>query len=231
MLLEFKSERKDHGFFPNVLNSCHLSSERPADLVSPPEFSPCLSGLLLPPSESRRATAGGLWGCLAVSSMPAGLPRDLTPVDTCVGSVYAERSQRLISSLSLPSFGPQDPFKARGQGGPAGHGKAHSVLPLSLQQGWGGEGKGLTEASAHMQSGRKTQDGLLRGDGTCPRPLACPCLPGANQPPLRSRAPSHALPDQEEMAGRRGGQATRPPPWTSLSVLGARGDTGPAGRM
>lgn len=77
---------------------------------------------------------------------------------------------RVISSPSLPSIRPRDPFKERGQGGPAGHGKAHSVLPLSLQQGWGGEGKGLAETSAHIQSERRIQDSTLLGDVTFTSP-------------------------------------------------------------
>lgn len=170
---------------------------------------------------------------MELSSRPAGLLRELIPAVTCVGSVYAEWGRRLISSLSLASFRPQDPFKERGQGGPAGHGKAHSVLPLSLRQGWGGEGKGLTEASAHIQSGRRTQDSILRGDVTFTQTLTCPCLPGANQLPVQSGAPNHSLSDQEEMAGEEA-WSLKPPPAplpspTSLSVLGAHSDTGSAG--
>lgn len=92
------------------------------------------------------------------------------PVDTYVGSIYRYGGGRVISSPSLPSIRPQDPFKERGQGGPAGHGKTHSVLPLSLQQGWGGEGKGLAETSAHIQNERRTQDSTLLGDVTFTSP-------------------------------------------------------------
>lgn len=76
--------------------------------------------------------------------------------------------------------------------------KACSVLPLPLQPGLGGEGKGLAEVSAHICGARRVpgQHGIPLGDVTLSQSLPCHCLPGANQLPLWSGEPqNHSVSD------------------------------------
>lgn len=58
-----------------------------------------------------------------------------------------------------------------------------SVPPAGLG---GGDKEPAGAAAARIQSGRKTQHSMLRGDVTFTQPLTCHGLPGTHSPPFQS---------------------------------------------
>ena len=193
------------GKLHSFLKLCHQSSaflmRRPSALVSP-EFPPRLTGLPWPTLESRHTAAGRLCGWLHRCSRHDA--RDTCVCEPPLGSVYAECGG---GGFFLPQVCPATDLGIPPKSAVREAQQFLQKYPVFFHspsgQGWGGEGTGLAEVPAHIQSERK-----VPGQGSAPRqcyfhqPLQCHCLPGADQLPLQSGGPqNHPASDQEEKAG------------------------------
>lgn len=100
--------------------------------------------------------AGGRWGELLGALRQAHGAPELVPVDTCVGSICTQWGGEGYffpkSSLYQASGSLQRVRSGRPRRSWESTQCSSSVPPAGL----GGEGKGLAEAAAHIQSGRKT---------------------------------------------------------------------------
>lgn len=127
------------------------------DLVTP-EFSPCLTGVPLPTLESKRMVAAGCGASCLVLWHARGVPeRTDTYGHLCpqapIWGPYMQSGVGGAPFFPEPAqHGPWDPFREREARQVQRLVRRHTVFFLSLQPGWGGQGKGLAEASAPRRS-------------------------------------------------------------------------------